>query len=150
MVVSNTASETFVRHKIFWIRLDFLRFRIRSMHFDRKGWRIRKNAYENFGLSVQGPLLFENFFQIFLSMHFFFITQWDNCKFAHTKISITSWTVKWKFDIKWSRALTRLLHLHKSAVLCIWKSMIVHCEEYHSIVLIWLLTSIVSDSWMKP
>ncbi len=26
------------------IRFDFLRFRIRCMHFDRKGWRIRKNG----------------------------------------------------------------------------------------------------------
>ncbi len=26
------------------IRFDFLRFRIRSIHFNRKGWRIRKNG----------------------------------------------------------------------------------------------------------
>ncbi len=39
----HTASKTFVRHKI-RIRLDFLRFHIRSKHFDRKGWRIRKNS----------------------------------------------------------------------------------------------------------
>ncbi len=44
------------------IRFDFLRFRIRCMHFDRKGWGIRKNACEKFGLSVQWPLLFENIF----------------------------------------------------------------------------------------
>ncbi len=48
----HTASETFARHKTIGIRFD-----LHSMHFDRKGWRIRKNAYENFGLSVQGPLL---------------------------------------------------------------------------------------------
>ncbi len=39
--------ETFVLHKKIRIRFDFLRFRIRSMHFDRKGWRIRKNACES-------------------------------------------------------------------------------------------------------
>ncbi len=53
----HTASETFVCHKKIRIRFDFLRFRIRNKHFDRKGWRIRKNAYENFGPGVQGPLL---------------------------------------------------------------------------------------------
>ncbi len=55
----HTASETFVHHKIIRIRFDFLRFCIRSMHFDRKGWRIwkkRKNACENLGLCVQWPL----------------------------------------------------------------------------------------------
>ncbi len=39
----HTASETFVIKKI-RISFDFLRFRIRSMHFDRKGWQIRKNG----------------------------------------------------------------------------------------------------------
>ncbi len=40
----HTASETFVRHKKNKnrIRFGFLRFCIRSMHFDRKGWRIPK------------------------------------------------------------------------------------------------------------
>ncbi len=33
----HTASETFISHKKIWIRFDFLRFRIRSKHFDRKG-----------------------------------------------------------------------------------------------------------------
>ncbi len=33
----HTASETFVHHKQIRIRFDFLRFRIRSMHLDRKG-----------------------------------------------------------------------------------------------------------------
>ncbi len=55
------ASETFVRQKYIRIRLNFLRFHIRSMHFDRKGWGIqkktRKNECENFGLSVQWPLV---------------------------------------------------------------------------------------------
>ncbi len=37
------ASETFVGHKKIRIRFDFLRFCIRNKHFDRKGWRIRKN-----------------------------------------------------------------------------------------------------------
>ncbi len=32
------------KKKKIWIRFDFLRFRIRCMHFDRKGWRIRKNG----------------------------------------------------------------------------------------------------------
>ncbi len=41
-------SETFVLKKI-RIRFDFLSFRIRCMHFDRKGWGIRKNARENIG-----------------------------------------------------------------------------------------------------
>ncbi len=49
----HTASETFVCHKKIRISLDFLRFRIRSMHLDRKGWGKRKNARENLGLSVQ-------------------------------------------------------------------------------------------------
>ncbi len=40
----HTASETFVCHKKIRIRFDFLRFRIRCMHFDRKGWGIRKTA----------------------------------------------------------------------------------------------------------
>ncbi len=31
------------------------------MHFDRKGWWIQKNAYENFRLIVQGPLEFKLF-----------------------------------------------------------------------------------------
>ncbi len=44
----HTASETFGRHKKIRIRFDFLRFRIRNKHFDRKGWRIY------FGLGVQG------------------------------------------------------------------------------------------------
>ncbi len=51
----HTASETFIRHKNIRIRFDFLHFRIRSIHFDRKTWRIqkkRKNALKNFGLSV--------------------------------------------------------------------------------------------------
>ncbi len=57
----HTASETFDGHKKFRIRFDFLRFRIHSKHFDRKGWQIRKkklwkNAYKNVGLGVQGPL----------------------------------------------------------------------------------------------
>ncbi len=38
----HTASETFVCHKIIQIRFNFLRFRIHSMYFDRKGWGIRK------------------------------------------------------------------------------------------------------------
>ncbi len=33
----HTAFESFVHHKKNWIRLDFLCFRIRSKHFDRKG-----------------------------------------------------------------------------------------------------------------
>ncbi len=56
----HTASETFVCHKKIRIKLDFLRFRIRSKHFERKGWWIRKkkkNAYENFRPGVQGPLV---------------------------------------------------------------------------------------------
>ncbi len=36
----HTASETFVRHKKSWISFDFLHFRIRNKHCDRKGWRI--------------------------------------------------------------------------------------------------------------
>ncbi len=40
----HTASETFIRHTFFWIRLDFRCFPIRSIYFDRKGWRIRKNG----------------------------------------------------------------------------------------------------------
>ncbi len=40
------------------IKKDFLRFRIRSKHFDRKGWQIRKNAYNIFRISVQGPLVY--------------------------------------------------------------------------------------------
>ncbi len=35
------------------IRFDFLRFCIRSKHFDRRGWRIWKNAYGN--IRVQWP-----------------------------------------------------------------------------------------------
>ncbi len=53
----DTGSETFVRQKKIWIRFDFLGFRIRSMHFDRKGWVIRnhvkKKTCENVGLSEQ-------------------------------------------------------------------------------------------------
>ncbi len=38
------------------IRFDFLRFRICNKHFDiGKDAEYEKNAYENFGLSVQGP-----------------------------------------------------------------------------------------------
>ncbi len=40
----HTASETFVRQKKIRITFDFLRFRIRCMHFDRKEWGIRKNG----------------------------------------------------------------------------------------------------------
>ncbi len=50
----HTAWETFVCHKIIPIRFEFLRFCIRSMHFDRKGWQ--KNEKINFRLSVQQPL----------------------------------------------------------------------------------------------
>ncbi len=46
----HTASETFVRQIVFFIRLDFLRFHIRCTHFDRK-------EYKNVGLSVQWPLV---------------------------------------------------------------------------------------------
>ncbi len=54
-------SITFAHFRLsnfFWIRFDFLHFRICSMHFDRKGWGIRKNGKtrENFRLSVQWPL----------------------------------------------------------------------------------------------
>ncbi len=35
------------------IRFDFLRFRIRCMHFDRKGWEIRKNGKMHAKISVQ-------------------------------------------------------------------------------------------------
>ncbi len=54
----HTASETFIHNKKIRTMFDFMRFRIHK-HFDRKGWliRIKRNdAYENFGLSVQGPL----------------------------------------------------------------------------------------------
>ncbi len=44
----HTASETFVRQK---------KIGSGSMHFDRKGWGIRKNACKNYGLSVQWPLV---------------------------------------------------------------------------------------------
>ncbi len=54
----HTASKTFVHHKKKKNRFAFLHFRIRS-NFDRKGWRIRKNTYENFGLRMQGLLLFQ-------------------------------------------------------------------------------------------
>ncbi len=49
--------ENFVHHKKIQTRLDFLRFRIRSKHFDRKWWWIqkKKKTYKNFWLGVQGP-----------------------------------------------------------------------------------------------
>ncbi len=40
----HTESENFRPSKKIGIWFDFLRFRIRSMHFDRKGWGIRKNG----------------------------------------------------------------------------------------------------------
>ncbi len=43
-------SEISIRHEKIKIRLNCLCFRIRSMHFDRKGQRIQKNACKNFGL----------------------------------------------------------------------------------------------------
>ncbi len=44
----HTASETLVRQKKIRIRFDFLRFRIRNMHFGRKGWGIRKKRTRKF------------------------------------------------------------------------------------------------------
>ncbi len=44
----HTASETFVHHKTIRIGFNFLHFCIHSKHFDRKGWRIRKNRIWKF------------------------------------------------------------------------------------------------------
>ncbi len=56
----HTDSETFVRHKKIRIRFDFLCFRIRSMHLDRKGWGYEKTEKRTwkFRTRVQWPLDF--------------------------------------------------------------------------------------------
>ncbi len=57
----HTVSETYVHQKKKkQIRFDFLRFRIRSIHFDGERWRIPRNAYKNFRLCVQGSFMCNN------------------------------------------------------------------------------------------
>ncbi len=48
----HTASETFVHHKTFGIRFDFLCFCICSKHFDRKVWQIQKKLHRKISNSV--------------------------------------------------------------------------------------------------
>ncbi len=53
----HTSYKTFVRHKKIRIRFDFLCFASVASIFIGKDdeYEINKNAYEQFGLSVQGP-----------------------------------------------------------------------------------------------
>ncbi len=67
------------------------------MHFDRKGWRIRKKACENFGLSVQWPLVlwlhgFVNNIVYKVSFFFFFFYKIYLCS-ASAIMSVHTMTI---------------------------------------------------------